>query len=344
MTTSFVEFRRITKSFGAHRAVDGVSLEIRRGEFFSLLGPSGCGKTTTLRLLAGLETPDSGEILLGGVPIAHLPAWERPLSMVFQSYALFPHLDVGRNVAFGLEQRKRPASEIQDRVRKALDLVRLPADTFAGRMPSQLSGGQRQRVALARALVVEPTILLLDEPLGALDLQLRKEMQHELRALNQQLGITFVYVTHDQEEALTLSDRIAVMDHARVVQVGAPAEIYENPRTEFVARFVGEVNILSGPVGQGAGGQSGRIAIRPEWMDLFRPGLVPPGESSLAGTVQSVVYLGETIHVLVATGGAEVVKVALRNEGQLTNPVPWKAGDQVMVAWRPEDIQVLEHE
>lgn len=344
MTTPFVEFRRVSKSFGSHRAVDGVSLEIRRGEFFSLLGPSGCGKTTTLRLLAGLESPDSGEILLDGAPIAHLPAWERPLSMVFQSYALFPHLSVARNVAFGLEQRKRPAAEVRERVRKALDLVRLPADTFAARMPSQLSGGQRQRVALARALVVEPAILLLDEPLGALDLQLRKEMQHELRALNQQLGITFVYVTHDQEEALTLSDRIAVMDHARVVQVGGPAEIYENPRTGFVARFVGEVNILSGPVGPGAGAPSGRIAIRPEWMDLFRPGEVPAGETSIAGAVQRVVYLGETIHVLVATREAEVVKVALRNEGQLTNPVPWKPGDEVMVAWRPEDIQVLEPE
>ena len=347
MTTPFVEFRRITKSFGAHRAVDGVSLEIRRGEFFSLLGPSGCGKTTTLRLLAGLETPDNGVILLDGAPIVHLPAWERPLSMVFQNYALFPHLDVARNVAFGLEQRKRPASEIQDRVRKALDLVRLPADTFATRMPSELSGGQRQRVALARALVVEPTILLLDEPLGALDLQLRKEMQHELRALNQQLGITFVYVTHDQEEALTLSDRIAVMDHARVVQVGAPAEIYENPRTEFVARFVGEVNILDAstlPTHHAPRTTHPKIAIRPEWMDLFRPGQVPAGESSLAGAVQSVVYLGETIHVLVRVDAGEVVKVALRNEGQLTNPVPWKAGDQVMVAWRPEDIQVLEAE
>ena len=332
MTTPFVEFRRITKSFGTHRAVDGVSLEIRRGEFFSLLGPSGCGKTTTLRLLAGLEAPDSGEILLEGASIAHLPAWQRPLSMVFQSYALFPHLSVERNVAFGLEQRKRPADEVRERVRQALELVRLPADTFAARMPSQLSGGQRQRVALARALVVEPSILLLDEPLGALDLQLRKEMQHELRALNRQLGITFVYVTHDQEEALTLSDRIAVMDHARVVQVGAPAEIYENPRTEFVARFVGEVNIL------------GAVAIRPEWMDLFPPGQVPAGEESVAGRVQSVVYLGETIHVLVATGKEGVVRVALRNEGQLTNPVPWQAGDEVMVAWRPEDIQVLEAE
>ena len=341
MTTPFVAFRRITKSFGTHRAVDGVSLEIHRGEFFSLLGPSGCGKTTTLRLLAGLEAPDSGEILLDGAPIAHLPAWERPLSMVFQSYALFPHLSVERNVAFGLEQRKRPAAEVRERVRKALELVRLPSDTFAARMPSQLSGGQRQRVALARALVVEPSILLLDEPLGALDLQLRKEMQHELRALNQQLGITFVYVTHDQEEALTLSDRIAVMDHARVVQVGAPAEIYENPRTEFVARFVGEVNILGGPA---AGRPGGRSAVRPEWMDLFRPGAVPPGEVSLAGMVQSVVYLGETIHVLVATATQGVVKVALRNEGQLTNPVPWKPGDAVMVAWRPEDIQALEPE
>ena len=341
MTTPFVEFRHVTKRFSVHTAVDAVSLEVGRGEFFSLLGPSGCGKTTTLRLLAGLETPDSGEILLDGRPIAHLPAWERPLSMVFQSYALFPHLTVAGYVAFGLEQRRRPKDEIAERVQKALELVRLAPETFTSRMPGQLSGGQRQRVALARALVVEPTILLLDEPLGALDLQLRKEMQLELRALNRALGITFVYVTHDQEEALTLSDRIAVMDHARVVQVGAPAEIYENPRTEFVARFVGEVNVLDATK---AGGPEGKMAIRPEWMDLFHPGRAPAGEMSLAGVVQRVVYLGETIHVLVATAEPGIVKVALRNEGQLTNPVTWKPGDQVVVAWRPEDIQVLESE
>jgi ABC-type Fe3+/spermidine/putrescine transport system ATPase subunit len=338
VTTPFVEFRGITKTFGTHRAVDAVSLEIRRGEFFSLLGPSGCGKTTTLRLLAGLETPDAGEILLEGAPIAHLPAWERPLSMVFQSYALFPHLSVARNVAFGLEQRKRPAAEIAERVRRALELVRLPPDTYGPRMPSALSGGQRQRVALARALVVEPAILLLDEPLGALDLQLRKEMQHELRALNRQLGITFVYVTHDQEEALTLSDRMAVMDHARVVQVGIPAEIYEDPRTEFVARFVGETNVLDDP----ATGR--RLAVRPEWMDLFPRGGAPAGEVARDGVVQHIVYLGETLHVHVAIEGVPAVKVALRNEGQLTNPIRWKVGDAVSVAWRAEDAQPLEPE
>jgi len=350
-----VRFQKVSKRFGTHRAVDGVSLEIARGEFFSLLGPSGCGKTTTLRLLAGLESPDDGEIHLDGRPIHGTPAWERPLSMVFQSYALFPHMSVGENVAFGLEQRKVPKSEIATRVNSALDLVRLSPATYASRSPAQLSGGQRQRVALARALVVEPTILLLDEPLGALDLQLRKEMQLELRALNRELGITFVYVTHDQEEALTLSDRIAVMAEARIAQVGTPAEIYENPRTEFVARFVGEVNILDGKMATEAahrsaqrdsaarkGRQGGKIAIRPEWMDVFRPGAVPDGEHSIAGVVQSVVYLGETLHVHVAIDGGQVLKVALRNEGQLTNPIPWKRGDAAMVAWRPEDVQELE--
>jgi putative spermidine/putrescine transport system ATP-binding protein len=349
-----VHFRRVSKRFGTHTAVDDLSLEIGRGEFFSLLGPSGCGKTTTLRLLAGLEAPDAGEILIDGKPVQGLPAWERPLSMVFQSYALFPHMSVAANVAFGLEQRKRPKQEIAERVRKALAQVRLPPETFADRSPAQLSGGQRQRVALARALVVEPTILLLDEPLGALDLQLRKEMQLELRALNRELGITFVYVTHDQEEALTLSDRIAVMDQAKIAQVGTPAEIYEGPRTEFVARFVGEVNILDGPTVTEAAHRSaqhdsaarerrsgGRYAVRPEWMDLFRPGTVPPGESSVEGRVESVVYLGETLHVHVAIDGGQLLKVALRNEGQLTNPIMWKRGDRAAVAWRPDDIQEL---
>jgi putative spermidine/putrescine transport system ATP-binding protein len=333
-----VHFRGVSKRFGTHTAVDDLSLEIGRGEFFSLLGPSGCGKTTTLRLLAGLESPDAGEILIDGKPVQGLPAWERPLSMVFQSYALFPHMSVAANVAFGLEQRKRPKQEIAERVRKALAQVRLPPEAFADRSPAQLSGGQRQRVALARALVVEPTILLLDEPLGALDLQLRKEMQLELRALNRELGITFVYVTHDQEEALTLSDRIAVMDQAKIAQVGTPAEIYEGPRTEFVARFVGEVNILDGPA---VGRSGGRYAVRPEWMDLFRPGTVPPGESSVEGRVESVVYLGETLHVHIAIDGGQLLKVALRNEGQLTNPIIWKRGDRAVVAWRPDDIQEL---
>jgi spermidine/putrescine transport system ATP-binding protein len=251
------------------------------------------------------------------------------------------------------------------RVRQALELVRLDPVTFARRMPSELSGGQRQRVALARALVLEPAILLLDEPLGAIDLKLRKEMQLELKALNRRLGLTFIYVTHDQEEALTMSDRIAVMDKGRVAQLGTPAEIYENPRTAFVAGFIGEANILDGRTERRSDGrcvvqrpdgvtfllpdQPGlsdgrqvRIAVRPEWLDLFLRGQVPPGENALDGVVREVVFLGETIHVLVALGDAETITVALRNEGQLTRPVPWKPGDAVAVGWLPEDCQLLE--
>jgi ABC-type Fe3+/spermidine/putrescine transport system ATPase subunit len=288
--------------------------------------------------------------------------------MVFQSYALFPHLSVARNVAFGLEEHRVPRTEIPGRVERALGLVRLPPATFARRRPHQLSGGQRQRVALARALVLDPAILLLDEPLGALDLQLRKEMQFELKALNRSLGMTFVYVTHDQEEALAMSDRIAVMSEARVAQLGTPADIYENPRTEFVAQFIGEANLFGGTVGQGGGGAGGqrvvtmgdgrtfqvpdhpavrtggpvRIAVRPEWLDLFAPGAVPPGENALPGVIRDVVYLGETMHVVVGLADGQLVRVALRNEGQLLNPLPWRRDAPVMVAWRPDDCQVLE--
>ena len=361
-----VEFRNVSKTFGITRAVDDLSLTIERGEFFSLLGPSGCGKTTTLRLLAGFETPDpGGEILIDGEVVTTRRPYDRRLSMVFQNYALFPHLSVERNVAFGLEQRKLPKATILPRVRQALDMVRLNPDIFAGRMPSQLSGGQRQRVALARALVLEPTILLLDEPLGAIDLKLRKEMQLELKALNRRLGITFVYVTHDQEEALTMSDRIAVMDNARVAQLGSPAEVYEDPRTAFVAGFIGASNFVDGTVTERADGawlirradgrtfllpdQAGlspgrqiRIAIRPEWLDLFRPGEVPPEENALAGTVRDVIYLGETMHVLVDVAEGEAITVALRNEGQLIKPLPWRPGEPVAVGWLPEDCQLLE--
>jgi spermidine/putrescine transport system ATP-binding protein len=345
--------------------VDRVSLEIHRGEFFSILGPSGCGKTTTLRLLAGFEQPDGGEIRLLGRLVNDERPYQRGIGMVFQNYALFPHLSVERNVAFGLEQRRRPAAEITERVERALGMVRLDPAIYRGRMPAQLSGGQRQRVALARALVLEPEILLLDEPLGAIDLQLRKEMQLELKALNQQLGTTFVYVTHDQEEALTMSDRIAVMEQARVAQLGTPAEIYESPRTAFVARFIGASNFMTGiaerrsdgqwEVSRRGGGvfrvpdhrairQGGevRIAIRPEWMDLWRPDEVPPAENSLGGVVRAVIYRGETIHVLVGLSDGEDVTVALRNEGQLSKPLPWRRGDPVSVGWLPEDCQVLE--
>ena len=357
----------MSKTFGEVTAVDRVSLEIGRGEFFSILGPSGCGKTTTLRLLAGFEQPDpdGGEIRLLGRIVNDERPYERGIAMVFQSYALFPHLSVERNVAFGLEQRRRPAAEIAERVGRALAMVRLDPGMYRRRMPAQLSGGQRQRVALARALVLEPEILLLDEPLGAIDLQLRKEMQLELKALNQQLGTTFVYVTHDQEEALTMSDRIAVMEQARIAQVGTPAEIYESPRTAFVARFIGESNFLVGIAARRAGagwavtrpgapefrvpdhpsireGREVRVAVRPEWMDLWRPGEVPPAENVLLGAVREVIYRGETIHVLVGLPDGEGVTVALRNEGQLSKPLAWRRGDSVAVGWLPEDCQVLE--
>jgi spermidine/putrescine ABC transporter ATP-binding subunit len=363
-----VQLAHVTKTFGDVKAVNDVSLDIQRGEFFSMLGPSGCGKTTTLRLLAGFEQPDEdgGEVRLMGEVVNRRRPYERKVAMVFQNYALFPHLSVERNVAFGLEQRKLPKPQIADRVRQALQLVRLKPDVFARRMPSQLSGGQRQRVALARALVLEPAILLLDEPLGAIDLKLRKEMQLELKALNKQLGTTFVYVTHDQEEALTMSDRIAVMDNARVAQLGTPAEIYENPRTAFVAKFIGESNFFEGRACQSDGhwqlewayggsarlpahpelreGKTIRIAVRPEWMDVWRPDEVPGGEIALGGTIEDVIYLGETMHVLVRVPHVGTVTVAVRNEGQLIKPLPWRRGDQAAVGWLPEDCQILEED
>ena len=367
-STPVVQLVRVSKSFGDVKAVNEVSFEIYRGEFFSMLGPSGCGKTTTLRLLAGFEEPDEdgGEVRLLGQVVNKKRPYERQVAMVFQNYALFPHLTVERNVAFGLEQRKTPKTDITDRVRRALEMVRLKPDLFARRMPGQLSGGQRQRVALARALVLEPAILLLDEPLGAIDLKLRKEMQLELKALNKQLGTTFVYVTHDQEEALTMSDRIAVMDNARVAQLGTPAEIYENPRTAFVAKFIGESNFFEGwahRVGAGwelewpYGGTAKipthaslaqrkriKIAVRPEWMDVWRPEAVPAGENAVIGSIEDVIYLGETMHVLVQVPHVGTVTVAVRNEGQLIKPLPWRRGDAAAVAWLPEDCQILEEE
>jgi spermidine/putrescine ABC transporter ATP-binding subunit len=364
--TPVVQFRSVSKTFGKFRAVNDISFEIRSGEFFSILGPSGCGKTTTLRLLAGFEEPDEngGEVRLLGEVVNKKRPYERKLAMVFQNYALFPHLSVERNIAFGLEMRATRSSEIPGRVERAMQMVRLDPGTFARRMPAQLSGGQRQRVALARALVLEPAILLLDEPLGAIDLKLRKEMQLELKQLNKELKTTFVYVTHDQEEALTMSDRIAVMDNARIAQLGSPAEIYENPRTRFVAKFIGESNFFEGaargreergwrvegaegafvvPAVQGiTEGKPVTIAVRPEWLDVVRPGEVPQGENALRGEIRDVIYLGETLHVLVRLPSGRDVTVAVRNEGQLQRPISWKRGDPAAVAWQPEDCQVLE--
>jgi putative spermidine/putrescine transport system ATP-binding protein len=360
-----VRLSGLRKSYGAVAAVDGVDLEIGRGEFFTMLGPSGSGKTTTLRMIAGFERPDAGTIELGGKDVSSLPPFDRDVNTVFQDYALFPHMTVQENVEYGLRVKKVPKAERQHKVKEVLRVVRL--GEHGGRKPAQLSGGQRQRVALARALVLEPDILLLDEPLGAIDLKLRKEMQLELKALNKQLGTTFVYVTHDKEEALTMSDRIAVMDNARVAQLGTPAEIYENPRTAFVAKFIGESNFFEGrarqrgdqwelewPYGGSARlpghpslkrGELARIAVRPEWMDVWRPDEVPAGENALAGTIEDVIYLGETMHVLVRIPHLlDLVTVAVRNEGQLIKPLPWKRGDTACVAWLPEDCQILEEE
>jgi spermidine/putrescine ABC transporter ATP-binding subunit len=365
-TPPVLELCNVSRRFGDTPAVDGVSLSVAQGEFFSLLGPSGCGKTTTLRMIAGFDTPEpGGEIrMLGEVVTARRP-WERPVGMVFQSYALFPHLDVERNIAFGLEERRVPAAEIAERVGRALELVRLDPATFSRRRPAELSGGQKQRVALARALVLAPPILLLDEPLAALDLQLRKEMQFELKRLNRALGITFILVTHDQEEALVMSDRVAVMHQGRVAQLGTPAQVYEEPRTAFVADFIGEANFFEGTVEGGddprgvavrqadgrrwcippdarwVRGEGVQIAVRPEWHDLFLPGAVPPAENALAGTIVEIVFLGETLHVVVDIGGGTLVRVALRNEGILQNPLRWEVGQAVEVAWLPQDAQVL---
>ncbi len=332
-----VEFVRVSKSFGAVQAVDAVSLSIERGEFFSLLGPSGCGKTTMLRMLAGLEQPDhdGGDIRVSGESVLGKPPYARRLGMVFQSYALFPHLSVARNVSYGLERRRVSPDALAGRVANALELVRLSAGEYAHRRPEQLSGGERQGVALARALVLEPELLLLDEPLGALDLKLRKAMQLELKQLNRTLGITFVYVTHDQDEALTMSDRIAVMERGRLQQVGSPRELYQRPRSVFVAGFLGESNLLESPGG-------GRVVIRPEQVELLPPGTPANGRTLHPGTVEDRIYLGERVRVIVALAGGLRVTASLPSAGAGAEPSPWSRGDAVLAGWRPEDAHPLD--
>jgi putative spermidine/putrescine transport system ATP-binding protein len=288
-------------------AVDHIDLDVRDGEFFSMLGPSGSGKTTTLRMIAGFELPTSGRVLLHGVDVSDQPPFQRDVNTVFQDYALFPHMSVGDNVGYGLLVRKVPKAERRRRVGDALDMVRLGG--YEKRKPSQLSGGQRQRVALARALVNRPRVLLLDEPLGALDLKLREEMQIELKGIQQQVGITFIYVTHDQEEALTMSDRLAVFNRGRVEQVGAPADVYERPATAFVAGFVGTSNLLRGEVARAIVGDAGTYTVRPEKIRLAEPGdPVAADETSALGHIRSVVYLGpDTRYVVSLDAGADLV-------------------------------------
>jgi putative spermidine/putrescine transport system ATP-binding protein len=319
----------VRKTFGDVVAVDSIDLDIRRGEFFTMLGPSGSGKTTTLRMIAGFETPDSGQIFLGGLDVAQKPPYERDVNTVFQDYALFPHMTVAQNVEYGLKVKRVPKEERRTRVADALETVRLPQ--FGARKPAQLSGGQRQRVALARALVNRPRVLLLDEPLGALDLKLREEMQIELKRIQQEVGITFIYVTHDQDEALTMSDRIAVFSHGRIDQVGTPFEVYERPQTEFVAGFVGVSNMLE---------RNGRrFTVRPEKIRLLGEGeTAEPGAETESGVLREVVYLGSVTRYIVDLDAGGRLTVVRQNAADVTED----KGQRVSLAWRSDHTYAIE--
>jgi len=352
-----IRLDRVTKAFGDTIAVDDLSLDIEEGEFFSMLGPSGCGKTTTLRMIGGFDDPTRGTIYLGGRDVTDLPPYRRDVNTVFQSYALFPHFNVFENVAFGLRRRKVDRSEIERRVKESLELVDLVG--FDRRKPGQMSGGQQQRVALARALVNRPKVLLLDEPLGALDLKLRKQMQLELKRIQEEVGITFIYVTHDQEEAMTMSNRLAVMRHGKAEQIGPPEDVYENPQTEFVASFLGASNLLDGelkeqrngtstvlltggdavnlpseraPFGSGASVKVGvrpeKITIEPEDDQTSAPGL-----NTVSGLLRMSTYIGVSHQYKVEGPGGATLTVWVQNLG--TNPAP-HPGERVRLSWQPD--------
>ncbi|HEV7930874.1 MAG TPA: ABC transporter ATP-binding protein [Actinomadura sp.] len=331
-----VSLRGLRKSFGEVTAVEGVDLDIGHGEFFAMLGPSGSGKTTVLRMIAGFETPTAGTVHLGGEEVTRRPPFERDVNTVFQDYALFPHMSVLTNVEYGLKVKKVPRAERERRAREALRTVRL--EGFEKRKPGQLSGGQRQRVALARALVNRPKVLLLDEPLGALDLKLREEMQVELKEIQRQVGITFLFVTHDQEEALTMSDRIAVFNAGRIEQVGTPSEVYERPATAFVAGFVGTSNLIEGDSAQSILGRDGVYSVRPEKIrvDLDLGAEIPAGEHGATGTVAEVIYAGAATRFVVdLDAGGRLV--ALQQNLQASSMDVLKLRDaRVRLAWRRE--------
>jgi len=354
-----VELRRVTKKFGDVTAVDAIDLKVHAGEFFSLLGPSGCGKTTTLRMIGGFELPTSGEVYLGGEAQGYKPPFQRPVNTVFQNYALFPHMNIFQNVAFGLQMKKVPKPEIEKRVEEMLDLVQLPG--MGGRKPNQLSGGQQQRVALARALINHPQVLLLDEPLGALDLKLRKTMQLELKAIQERVGIIFIYVTHDQEEAMTMSDRIAVMNRGRILQMGTAPEIYEQPQSRFVADFIGETNYIAGKVlyleesyakvAFEAGGKAWvtagtqvhkeekvHVAVRPEKVTFELNCENYP--DALRGKISELVYLGsDTIYIIKCPDGTEI---KVRNQNANTSADAYiEPGTEVSLLWPKESSRAF---
>jgi putative spermidine/putrescine transport system ATP-binding protein len=334
--TSAVRFENVSRRFGEVRAVDGVSVTVGAGEFFSMLGPSGSGKTTCLRLIAGFEQPDSGHIEIFGETVKGVPPYRRAVNTVFQDYALFPHMTVGDNVAYGLMVRGIGKAERRRAALDMLDLVKLSG--LEGRRPAALSGGQRQRVALARALVVRPKVLLLDEPLGALDLKLREQMQIELKALQREVGITFVYVTHDQGEALSMSDRVAVFSDGRIVQVGAPDEVYERPATRFVADFVGGSNVVGPSLAERLGVPGGTYSLRPERIVLLPAGAdPPPGHRHAAGTVAAVLYQGAVRRVQVDVAGGSLNAVVGSGGGPLSPGAPVTIAFDAAALHRMED-------
>jgi putrescine transport system ATP-binding protein len=356
-----IRFQNVTKRFGDVTAIDGLSIDIYEREFFALLGPSGCGKTTLMRMLAGFETPDEGRVLLGGQDLAGVPPYRRPVNIMFQSYALFPHMSVADNIAFGLKQESLPRAEISERVAAMLKLVHL--EGMERRRPHQLSGGQRQRVALARALAKRPKVLLLDEPLAALDRKLREQTQFELMEIQATLGTTFMIVTHDQEEAMTVADRIAVMDHGRIVQIGTPTQIYEQPSSRYVAEFVGDVNLIEATVSGRDGGAvllesaigsplraivtenivpqtKVALALRPE---KIRITVRKPGEATenvARGEVIGIAYLGDLSIYQVRLDSGQTVKAARPNVTRVAEQ-PISRGDKIFLSWTPEAGVVL---
>ena len=328
-----IDIRGVAKSFAGTTVLHDINLVINDGEFFTMLGPSGSGKTTLLRMVAGFETPDSGSILLQGDDVTQRPAHLRPVNTVFQDYALFPHMDVVTNVEYGLRVAGVKRDERRKRANDALAMVRL--EGFSERRPAQLSGGQRQRVALARAIVNEPRVLLLDEPLGALDLKLRQEMQTELKAIQRRIGITFLYVTHDQEEAMAMSDRIAIMNEGYIEQIGSPKDIYELPASGFVASFIGTSNVI---VRDGR-----RRSLRPERLQLLRPGSpVSADATAESGTVSDVVYLGMVTRIYVLLDSGDEVVAVRTIDGATSDALDVSTGESVLVAWRPTDAFELE--